>query len=397
MTPWLHVIGIGEDGWDGLSPVARAALEGAEVVVGGDRHHRLAPHLRAERLHWPSPFRAMVDEIGALRGRLTCVLVTGDPLWYSAGAFFARSFPPEELCYHPQISAFQWAAARMRWSLADVETLTVHGRPVEQAIPFFHPGARLLMLTQDARTPAAIAALLRDRGYGPSRMVVLGALGGPEETRIEGRADDWTAEAPDFHVLALQVEAEDLARPLPLWGLEDTAFAHDGKMTKRELRSLTLAALAPRRGQRLWDIGAGCGSVAIEWLRAVRDGEAFALEPDAGRRALAATNAARLGTPRLRLLDAEAPAGLAGLPAPDAVFVGGGLSQATVETALEALVPHGRLVANAVTLESESLLAMCHDRWGGSLIRVAVSRADTIGRYRGWRPQMPVTQWVLMK
>ncbi|MGR3572065.1 precorrin-6y C5,15-methyltransferase (decarboxylating) subunit CbiE [Brevirhabdus sp.] len=396
MTPWLHIIGIGEDGWDGLSPAAQSALEAAELIVGGDRHHGLAPHLGAERRRWPSPFRAMVEEIGAERGRRVCVLVTGDPLWYSAGAFFARGFAPEELCYHPHLSAFQLACARMRWSLADVETLTVHGRPAEQVVPFFADGLRLVILTQDATTPAAIAHLLAERGFGPSRMTVLAALGGPNEARIEGVAQDWVAEVPDFHVLAVEVAAAPDARPLPRWGLPDAAFTHDGKMTKRELRTLTLAALAPRRGQRLWDIGAGCGSVAIEWLRADRDMEATGLEPDADRRAMAAANATRLGTPRLRLLDARAPEGLADLPRPDAVFIGGGLSRAVAEAALAALPRHGRLVANAVTLESEALLAELHAAHGGSLIRVAVSRAETIGRYRGWRPQMPVTQWSLM-
>ncbi|APX90508.1 cobalamin biosynthesis bifunctional protein CbiET [Brevirhabdus pacifica] len=397
MTPWLHVIGIGEDGWDGLAPATQAILEAAEVVVGGDRHHGLAPHLTARRMHWPSPFRAMVDEIGALRGTLTCVLVTGDPLWFSAGAFFAKAFDADELVYHPCLSAFQWAAARMRWSLADLDAITVHGRPSQQAIPHFFPGARLLLLTQDGSTPATIAAHLRDNGYGDSRMTVLGALGGPDESRRDGLARDWSGDSPDFHVLAIEVVAQEDARPLPRWGLPDDAFHHDGKMTKRELRVLTLAALAPRRGQRLWDIGCGCGSVAIEWLRADRDMEATGLEPDADRRAMAASNAQILGTPRLRLSDVSAPEGLAGLPTPDAVFIGGGLSVATAEIALAALPRHGRLVANAVTLESEAILTQLHQRHGGSLIRVAVQRAEAIGRLHGWRPAMPVTQWSLMK
>ncbi|MGV6812083.1 MAG: precorrin-6y C5,15-methyltransferase (decarboxylating) subunit CbiE [Brevirhabdus sp.] len=397
MSAWLSVIGIGEDGWDGISAPARAALEAADVVIGGGRHHGLAPKLKGERIEWPSPFRAMIEDIRAMRGRKVAVLVTGDPLWYSAGAMFSRMFPADELAYFPQISAFQWAAARMRWSLADVETLTVHGRPPEQAIPFLTHGARLLVLTQDATTPATLAGMLVERGYGASTLTVLGALGGPRETRIEGVARGWDAAAPDFHTLAIEVQADPGADTFPRTGLPDEAFTHDGKMTKRELRVLTLAALAPARGQRLWDIGAGCGSVAIEWMRAARDMEAVGLEPNAARRAMAEENKMKLGAPRLKLIDATAPEGLIDLPVPDAVFIGGGLTPDVAGVAMEALRAQGRLVANAVTLESESILETLHAAHGGQLIRVAVSRAEPVGCYRGWRAHMPVTQWVWRK
>jgi len=397
MSAWLHVIGIGEDGWDGLSASARTTLKTADIVIGGGRHHGLAPDIRAERIEWPSPFRAMIDEVRAMRGRKVAILVTGDPLWYSAGAMFARMFPAGELEFYPQTSAFQWGAARMRWSLADVETLTVHGRPAEQAIPFFHHGARLLVLTQDATTPATMAQMLSERGFGSSSLTVLGALGGPDECRIEGVAQDWRAVSPDFHLLAIEVSAPPKAKPLPRTGLPDDAFRHDGKMTKRELRVLTLAAIAPRRGERLWDIGAGCGSVAIEWMRADRDMEGIGLEPNADRRAMAEANKIALGAPRLKLIDATAPQGLAELPRPNAIFIGGGLSNEVALAAMDALPDHGRLVANAVTLESESILTSLHATHGGQLIRVAVSRAEPVGRYRGWRAHMPVTQWVWAK
>lgn len=397
MTAWLDVIGIGEDGWDGLSSVAQARLASAEIIIGGARHHALAPHLTAERINWPSPFRALVDEIGALRGRRVAVLVTGDPLWFSVGGHLARKFPASDITFHPQISAFQWAAARMRWSLADVETLTVHGRPAEQVIPYVTPSACLLVLTQDAATPPAIARLLTDLGFGDSRMTVLGALGGSDESRIDGIAREWSAAAPDFHTLAIECIADADARCLPLTGLPDDAFEHDGLMTKSEIRALTLSALAPRRGQHLWDIGTGCGSVAIEWMRAARDTTATGIDNNADRLAMAATNAARLGAPRLQLSEKTLPDGLADLPAPHAVFIGGGLSEAVVDIALGALRPHGRLVANAVTLESEARLAQFQAQHGGTLIRVAVSRAAAVGAYRGWRPMMPVTQWSLTR
>ncbi len=399
MSAWLDVIGIGEDGWAGLGDVARARLEAAEVIIGGDRHHGLAPHLAARRIRWPSPFRAMVDEISDLRGQNVAVLVTGDPTWFSAGAHLGRKFGADEVTYHPQLSAFQWAAARMRWSLADVETLTIHGRPAEQIVPYFAPHARLLVLTQNGGSPAIVAQLLTERGFGPSRLTVLGALGGPDETRDEESATDWgNRSAPDFHTLAIDCAMDaDAPPPLPLTGLPDEAFEHDGQLTKREMRAITLSALGPRRGALLWDLGAGAGSVGIEWMRAARDAQAIAVEPRAERRAMLATNAARLGTPRLRIVEGRAPEALSGLPGPDSVFVGGGLSRPVIDAVLSALAPRGRLVANAVTLESETLVAALQGEYGGTLSRIAVSRAEPIGSRSGWKPFMPVTQWILVR
>lgn len=397
MTAWLTVIGIGEDGLDGLTAEARSQLEAAEVIIGGDRHHRLSDAITAERIGWPSPFDAMIDRIRSLKGRRLVILVTGDPLWYSVGALLQRAFPAEDIRYHPQLSAFQWASTRLGWSLADVETLTVHGRPAEQVIPYLAPCARLLLLTKDERTPADIARILTAQGYGDSRMTVLGALGGPDETRIDGVAATWSATSPAFHLLAVEVLADDEATLVPRGpGLPDDAFVHDGKMTKQEVRAATLAKLWPRRKALLWDIGAGCGSVAIEWMRASRDAEAIGLEPNAKRRALAEENAIRLGAPRLKLIDATAPEGLVDLPTPDAVFIGGGLSPAVITAAKAALPRHGRLVANAVTLESEAILIAAHADHGGDLSRIAISRAEPVGPFRGWRPLMTVTQWSLV-
>jgi precorrin-6Y C5,15-methyltransferase (decarboxylating) len=397
MSAWLDVVGIGEDGMAGLSPAARAVVEAAEVIVGGDRHHRLSDAVTAERIAWPSPFDAVIHLLEANRGRRLVVLATGDPLWFSVGARLARALPGA-IRFHPQLSAFQWAAARLGWSLADVETLTVHGRPVEQMIPFIQPGARLLVLTTGAGTPGAIAGFLRARGFGPSRMVVLASMGGPAEQRFEGTAEGWDADVPPFNTLAVECVAGPEAQVLPrVPGLPDEAFRHDGKMTKAEARALVLARLMPMRGALLWDIGAGCGSVGIEWMRSAPEARAIGLEPDAGRRALAATNALALGTPRFDLRDAVAPEGLDGLPAPDAVFVGGGLSDTVVARAWEALKPLGRLAATAVTLESEALLLGLRERRGGELVRLSVARASPVGGRWGWRPAMPVTVWSLMK
>ena len=398
-SPWLTVVGIGEDGMAGLSAAARRAVEEAEVILGGDRHHDLAPDVTATRLSWPSPFDAMIETIRAQRGRRFVILVTGDPLWYSVGARLLKAIPGQEIAFHPQISAFQWAACRMRWSLADVETLTAHGRPAAQIVPWFWPGARLLILTAGAETPAEIARLLADRGYGASRLTVLASLGGPAETRLDATAADWAAatpEIPPFHTLAV----ECLGTPAPLLsrlpGLPDSAFVHDGLMTKREVRAVTLSRLMPARGELLWDIGTGSGSVAVEWMRAARDAEAIGLDPNPERLALARRNAEALGAPRLRLVEGRAPAALAGLPPPNAVFIGGGLGHETVAAARAALPPGGRLVANAVTLESEALLAALRAEHGGELTRLAVSHATPVGSRTGWRPAMPVVQWSLV-
>ena len=291
--PWLDIVGIGEDGLDGLSADARALVENAEVIVGGDRHHRLSDKVKAERVAWPSPFDAMIDKIRSYRGRRLVILVTGDPLWYSVGARITKAIPAGEIRFHPQLSAFQLAAARMGWSLPDVELLTIHGRPAEQIVPYFAPGVRVIVLAKDKSSPATVAGLLTERGYGSSRITALAALGGAQEARFEGIAREWNAEVPDFHTLAIECVAEAGAQILPRTGLADESFDHDGKMTKRAARALALAKLVPVRAGMLWDIGCGCGSVAIEWMRAAPEARAIGIEPRADRRALAEAECAQ--------------------------------------------------------------------------------------------------------
>jgi precorrin-6Y C5,15-methyltransferase (decarboxylating) len=396
--PWLHVVGIGEDGLDGLTPATRAVVEAAEVILGGDRHHDLSGDTSAERLSWPSPFNAMIETIQGLKGRRAVILVTGDPLWFSVGARIGRAIPASEIVYHPQLSAFQLAAARMGWSMPDVETLTVHGRPVEQMIAFIQPDQRLLILTTGSDTPGKIARFLADRGFGESRMTVLAAMGGEREQRFEGTAESWAHVVPEFNTLAVDCIAAPGAALLPrVPGLPDEMFASDGTMTKQEVRAATLAKLMPMRGALLWDIGAGCGSVGIEWMRAARYARAIGIEPRADRRAMAATNALALGTPGFQIVEGSAPAALDGLPSPDAIFIGGGLTAEVFEAAWSALRPLGRLVANAVTLESEALMLDLYKSHGGQLVKLGVQRADAVGRLTAFRPLMPVTQWSLIK
>jgi len=398
MTPWLHIVGIGEDGMDGLTSAARAVIAAAEVIVGGARHHVLAANPAAETLDWPSPFDALTEALEARRGQRVVVLATGDPLWFSVGTKIGRRFDPAEVTFHPQLSAFQLAAARMGWSMADLETLTVHGRPVEQMIAFIQPDVRLLILTTGAETPAQIAGFLTARGFGASRMTVLAHMGGPQEQRFDGLAENWSHVVPAFNSLAVECIAAPDAALLPrVPGLPDSVFTHDGTMTKSEVRAATLAKLMPMRGALLWDVGTGCGSVAVEWLRGARYTRAIGIEPRADRRLLAADNALALGVPALQLLDGFVPAALTGLPAPDAVFIGGGLSEETFAACWSALRPLGRLVANAVTLDSQALLVDLHRRFGGDLVQIAVSRVEALGGLSGWKPMRPVVQWSLVK
>ena len=398
MNPWLSIVGLGEDGPEVLAPAARALIESAQVLVGGARHLAMIPEDRRERLTWTSPLSDLVEQILERRGQRICILATGDPMHYGIGVTLARRVPPEEMTVLPSLSAFSLAAARLGWALESVECLTLHGRPLALLHPAIQPGARILALSDDASTPGKAAALLSARGYGESTMTVLEHMGGPKERRLEARAQDWGERAvADFNTLAIACAAGPEAAELPCTpGLPDEAFRHDGQMTKREVRAVTLAALAPAPGQLLWDIGAGCGSVAIEWMRCQRRNRALAIEREADRVALIAGNASALGTPHLKIVHGAAPDALDTLEhgeAPDAVFLGGGLSTpGLIEAAWGALKPGGRLVANAVTLEGEQALVALRAARGGELVRLAVSRAEPVGPFTGWRPLMPVTQ-----
>lgn len=395
MSRWLTIIGLGEEGLDGLTPAARNSIAQAETLVGGKRHLAKIPNGTAERLTWASPLTLTIDEILKRRERRVVVLATGDPLWFGIGVTLLRAVPAEETWIVPGVSAFALACARLGWPLAEVECLTLHGRSFAFLNGVVAPGAKLLLLSHDGATPPAVAKALTALGYGLSRLTVLEHMGGADEQRLAGIAERWTAgEAKALNTIAVECipGPEAVVRPR-VAGLPDDAFRHDGQLTKREVRAATIAALAPTPGQRLWDVGAGCGSVAIEWLRSHRTLSAIALERAAERCAMIRENAAALGVPHLELVEGEAPAAFAGLPPPDAIFIGGGLTtDGLVERCWEALQPRGRLVANAVTVEGEARLLSLHAEIGGELTRIAVSRAEPIGAYTGWRAHMPVTQ-----
>ena len=400
MKPWLTIVGIGDDGLDGLAPATRAIVETAEAIVGGARHVAMAAGMPAERLEWRQPFADTVGAIAARRGRRVVVLASGDPMWFGAGAMLARHFPREEILVLPHPGAFSLAAARLGWPLASCLTLSVHGRPLDALRLHLADGRRLLILAENGQTPTAIAQLLSETGWGPSGMTVLEHLGGPAEAEHSGLAEEWGERATaDLNTVALECRAAPGVRGLPrLAGLPDGAFEHDGQLTKREIRAATLAALAPLPGERLWDVGAGCGSIAIEWLRADEGLAATAIERDAARAAMIARNAARLGVPGLEIVRGAAPGALAGLAAPDAVFVGGGLTDAALLPSLwAALKPGGRFVANVISIEGERPLYEWQARHGGALTRLAVSRAEPLGAHLGWRALAPVTQLAVTK
>ena len=371
-------------------------------MFGGRRHLALAaPLIRGAARPWPSPFDGATEEVLRHRGRPVCVLASGDPFQYGIGAVLARHVEPREMTVMPAPSAFSLAAARLGWALPRTVLISVHGRALDLLRPHLQPGARILALTSDADGPAAIAKLLVENGFGASQLIVLEALGGPHERVRSATPAAFDIEAPDaLNTVAIEVAAAPDARVLTrASGLADDLFEHDGQITKRDIRAVTLSSLAPRRGELLWDIGAGSGAIAIEWLLAdpvfMR---AVAIECRGDRAARIGRNAAAFGVPDLKVVEGAAPAALTGLAMPDAVFIGGGVSEpGVIDTATRALRPGGRLVVNAVTLESEALLLAHHAALGGELIRIAVSRAEPLGGKTAWRPARPVTQWLWQK
>jgi precorrin-6Y C5,15-methyltransferase (decarboxylating) len=394
-APWLTIIGIGDDGLDGLSPVARSALESAEIVFGGKRHLAMLGDEKRDHIEWPSPFADTIDKLMNCKGRAVAVLATGDPMWFGAGSTLAKTIPSSQMRIIPAPSAYSLAAARLGWPLDQVDCLTVHGRPIETILPFIVPDAKLLIYCHNGETPQKLALLLRERGFGDSDMTALSHLGGAEETISSATARDWTdAALPGLTTVAIACIAGSDARVLSsVPGLPDEAYEHDGQLTKREIRAATLAALSPLRNQLLWDVGAGCGSIGIEWCRAAKGARASVFESDAARLDMIRANALALGVPDLDIVKGRAPDSLADRPAPDAIFIGGGLSSdGMVDVCWAALKPRGRLVANAVTVEGEQQLATAHRTLGGELVRLSISRAGPVGDFVGWRPMMPVTQ-----
>ncbi|MDE2385842.1 MAG: precorrin-6y C5,15-methyltransferase (decarboxylating) subunit CbiE [Alphaproteobacteria bacterium] len=400
MTQWLTIIGMGEDGWEGISNRARLALKNCDVLIGSARLLPVLPKLKAELHEWPQPFSAVVEQIKGFAGRNTVIIATGDPMNFGVARKILEFTPKAEVEIIPHVSAFSLAAAKLGWSLPDCDCFTIHGRPAANLEGFIQPDAKLLVLTQDETSVAEACRRLVTRGFETSLVTVLENLGGAAErvTEFAASQNPNLAWSP-LNMLAIHCIASPQAKIYSRApGLPDDAFEHDGQLTKQEVRAMTLAALAPAPDELLWDVGAGCGSVAIEWMRSTRGCEAIAIENNEARCAMITRNADALGTPRLKLVQGEAPAALAGLPPPHAVFIGGGVGIPGVfEACWEALRPGGRMVANVVTIEGEMHLYDLQEKHGGTLRRIDISRLDPVGKYRALKPKMPVVQWQVTK
>lgn len=398
---WLSIVGIGEDGLPGLSAIARSLLDQAQVVVGGDRHLAMLPiDDKREKLAWTSPIQTSVEEIIRRRGELVCVLASGDPMCYGIGVTLTRRLPVSEMTIIPAPSAFSLACARLGWSLTEVETLSLNGRPPSLLQSYIYDGAKLLILSEGKSTPLLVAQMLTQRGFGQSQMSVLEHMGGTQERIVEGTASAWTeTELASLNAIAVHCHADSGVVCLPrLPGLPDSAYHHDGQLTKREVRAVTLAALAPTPKELLWDVGAGCGSISIEWMRSNPLCRAIAIEQNSSRLQYIADNATALGTPNLQIVEGQAPTALKDLPSPDAIFIGGGITaDGVIEECWKALRSGGRLVANVVTVEGEQKLFEWHEHKGGNLTRIAIQRAEPVGKFLGWRAMAPVTQWMVVK
>lgn len=402
-APWLSVVGLQASGVEALGEPARRAIAEAAFVFGGERHLALAASLvTGTQIAWPSPFAQGIEHLLSLRGQRVCVLASGDPFHYGVGATLSAHLAPAEMQVYPAPSAFSLACARLGWPQQRCRTLSLHGRPLSNLAAHLHAGARLLLLTDDGQAPARIAALLHARGLGASRLIVLEAMGGPRERESRQSAAALAEQPVDFDALnlvALELPSDasgDAGGLAP--GRADSLFEHDGQISRRDVRAMSLGRLAPRPGERLWDVGAGAGAIAIEWLRLDERLEAIAIERDEARAERIKRNADALGTPQLQVITGEAPAALDGLAAPDAIFVGGGVSDmALMARCFDALVAGGRLVANAVTLEGELALGECHRLLGGSLTRLALEQTAPLGRMTGFAPARTLTQWCWVK
>lgn len=398
---WLSIIGIGEDGRAGLGAAANALIDAAELIVGGERHLALVGETRGAKMQWRTPLEATSREIMERRGTPVAVLVSGDPFWYGAGVTLARSIPVEEMLVVPAPSCVSLAASRLGWALQDTVTLGLNMRGLTPLLRrHIHHGHRILALALNGGTPGEVAGLLTAAGYGPSKITILEALGGPRERIRSTTAEAFAlVDVDPLNVIGIDVVAGPAAQPIPfVAGLPDAYFESDGQLTKREVRAITVSSLQPCPGELLWDVGAGSGSVGIEWMLAHPSNRAIALERDETRAARAARNAVALGVPHFEIRHGSAPDALEGLPSPDAIFIGCGTSDRNlIETCWKALKPGGRIVVNSVTLESEVAVLRAYHAHGGTLTRLGIERAEPLGKRLTWRPALPIIQWASNK
>jgi len=401
-APWLTILGIGADGTDSLTPAARARVDTAEIIITAKRTAEFFKDHPAQVHTWPVPFDPMFWQLEKWKGKKIVILATGDPLWHGVGSIIARKLKPQEYEVIPSPSAFSLAAGRLGWPMSSVETLTLHGRsrPSSLIIPFIQPGVRLLSLTGGAHTIYEVAKHLLDKGFSNSTMHVLEDMGEPTERLITFVANDIPETTfSEFNTLGIECIANETAMPLPRSpGLPDGVYKHDGQLTKQHVRAATLCALAPTPGKLLWDVGAGCGSIAIEWMRTHLSNQSIAFESNKNRIELITHNAENLGTPYLKTIAGSAPETLVDQPRPDAIFIGGGITTPELfETCWQALLPGGRLVANCVTTQGKQKLYALQDQRGGELVEIAVSHLTKLGNKNTMRPALPVLQWRITK
>ena len=396
---WLKVVGIGEAGMDDLPAQARQIVDDADIFVGGARHLAMLGGDPRPRMAWTIPLDVSIDELAERRDRKVCVLASGDPLWFGIARKLVGRFGADAVEVIPHVSSMQLACARLRWSLAEADVVTIHGRSVDRLVRWLQPGRRLVVLCADGGSPKQVAELVIRHGFGTCRLHVLEHLGGPEEQVRHLSVDEVAGHRfRDLVIVALHVPSSSVAANPLTAGLPDQVFEHDGQLTKREIRAATLARLAPLPGQRLWDVGAGSGSIGIEWLRTHASTRAIAIERDPERAQRIRRNAQRLGTPELAIVEGSAPTALNGLPRPDAIFLGGAVAaDGMIAVLQEHLQSGGRLVANAVSLDGETALLNAHRTLGGELVRIGVSRAESVGSVIAWRALAPVTQWAWTK
>ncbi|WP_323100417.1 precorrin-6y C5,15-methyltransferase (decarboxylating) subunit CbiE [Intrasporangium sp. YIM S08009] len=398
----VEVVGVGASGLSSLGADARRVVDAADVLVGGTRHLELAADLvpSAERMPWPSPLLPGLRELlGRVAGRRVVVLASGDPLVSGIGSTLVSALGPDAVRIHPGVSSVALARARMRWSAEESDAVTLVGRDVDRLRRELAPGRRLVVLTSGPDAPDRVCGVLTEEGYASSRVTVLGHLGADDETRTDGVAATWPGgPAPTLHLVCVECVPDAGARPLSLSpGLPDDAFDHDGQLTKRVVRAAALAHLAPQPGDVLWDLGAGAGSVGIEFARQHPRNHVMAVERDPVRAERVRANARRLGVPGLEVVEARSADVVDDLPAPDAVFVGGGASADLLDRAWAALLPGGRIVVHGVTVETELLLHDARARLGGALTRIAVEDLEPLGSLTGWKPARAVVQWSATK
>lgn len=396
-VPWLTLIGMDAGGFASLSADACAAVRAASVIMGPPRHLSVLPDLPAQKIDWPVPFEAGIDDLLARRGSPVVVLVSGDPFWFGAGTQIVRHLDRSEWCALPGRSCFSLGAATLGWAIDSLCVLGLHAAPFSRLRPHLCPGRRLLVTVRDGQAVPALAAYLAEAGFGETQLFVLESLGSPDQKVTTLRAEDTPSDL-FYHPVMVGIDVAGSGQVLPrAAGLADDWFDHDGQITKAPVRALTLSALAPRPGQHLWDLGAGSGSVSIEWLLSGPEMQATAVEQHPDRAARIQANATRLGVDWLQLVQTDNLAALDGLARPDAVFIGGGLGPELLDRLWQLVPPGTRLVANAVTIETDRLLTSSHERFGGQLIRLEVSQLQNIGRMNGWQAGYPITQWAVTR